>query len=117
MGLCEIGDMHVVTKASAVWRVIVITEHLKCGPAGRCVECPGYYVDFRIMVLTQDPLRICTRGIEVPQRDRPESVRAFVMGKRPFNGQFRFAVRVYRPFWQILTERCLLWVAENRASR
>src|SRR5262245_35757951 len=109
--------MDVVAQARSVRCVVVVTEHLEAVPPESGVDGPRNKVTFRSMILAEFTVRIGTRRIEVPQRDRLESVSAIVVRQGSLDGEFRLAVRVDWVSGMSFGDGSLDWITEDRGGR
>jgi len=68
MSLCKIGDVNVVADAGAILRVAICAIDGDIGSlAGGGLQYEGNEMSFRIVVLSNLTIGICTSSIEVAQ--------------------------------------------------
>ena len=109
--------MHVIAKAGAIRRRIVLPEHVERRPALRRLERPGNDMDLGGMIFAQLAVRVGPGRVEIPQTDRPDAIGPLEVRERVLNRQLRLAVGVDRVVGVGLADGCLDRLAVGRTRR
>ncbi len=95
--LGEIAYMNVITYAGSILRRIVLAKYRNIGPTPHCrIEDQRNQVSFRIVVLANFGVRICSCRIKIPQSDGLQPVSRIEITQHLLNHQLRMTIGVYR---------------------
>src|SRR6185369_6782412 len=117
MSVGQIHHVYIVAETGAVGSRVILAEDIDRRPSpGRFYRARDY-VNLRCVVLTEFPVRIGTRGVEVSQADRSDSIRTLEVRQRMLDGKLRLSVRIDRRRRMSLANGCLHRLAVDCAGR
>src|SRR5882724_409336 len=116
MCLCEIDDMNVVANTCSVGRVVIRAVNFEIRSlAQRDLQHGGNQMCFGAMILAE--VLCSTRGVEVAQSNKLQSMDLVVPTQNLLESEFRFSVRIDRTRGRSFVDRHALGRSKERASR
>ena len=118
MCLCQIGDMNIIADARAVLGVIVVTKNRnKFTLVVRYLQDQRDQMRLRLVCFTDTAGYMCAAGVEVTQRDKPQTMCYARPFEHFFHRQLGLTIAVGRLSTVCFQNRNALWFAISRRRR